>query len=202
MCRYGTRASTPTGPSVAPTSSSTRSQTPTPVRAAKFCSSTVGHSPCRGPASQSTTRGSTEPVDPTAPECALKARCCPGQPRREVLRSVHETSREVVRGLADTPEYLQSRRERKKIEMLFAHLKRILKLNRLRLRGHPARRTSSCSPRLHRTRASWPRWSGRSDVRHIREWHELGGTGTDRPAGSPRSPARDPKQQPHRHTAL
>jgi len=36
---------------------------------------------------------------------------------------------------AGTPEYRQSRRERKKIEMLFAHLKRILKLNRLRLRG-------------------------------------------------------------------
>jgi hypothetical protein len=28
-----------------------------------------------------------------------------------------------------------SRRERKKIEMLFAHLKRILRLDRLRLRG-------------------------------------------------------------------
>jgi transposase len=67
--------------------------------------------------------------------CALKQKCCPGQPRRKVPRSVHEAAREVVRGLANTPEYLQSRRQRKKIEMLFAHLKRILKLNRLRLRG-------------------------------------------------------------------
>ena len=50
-------------------------------------------------------------------------------------RSVHEAAREVVRGLANSPEYFQSRRERKKIEMLFAHLKRILKLDRLRLRG-------------------------------------------------------------------
>ncbi len=48
---------------------------------------------------------------------------------------MHEAAREVARGLAGTPEYLQSRRERKKIEMLFAHLKRILRLNRLRLRG-------------------------------------------------------------------
>jgi DDE family transposase len=48
---------------------------------------------------------------------------------------VHEPARDFVRQLADTPEYLQSRRERKKVEMLFAHLKRILKLNRLRLRG-------------------------------------------------------------------
>jgi len=67
--------------------------------------------------------------------CALKARCCPGQPRRKVPRSVHEAAREVARGFAGTPEYLQSRRERKKVEMLFAHLKRILRLNRLRLRG-------------------------------------------------------------------
>ena len=67
--------------------------------------------------------------------CALKARCCPGQLRRKVPRSVHEEARDVARGLAGTPEYLQSRRERKKVEMLFAHLKRILRLNRLRLRG-------------------------------------------------------------------
>lgn len=40
-------------------------------------------SPCRGPVSQRTTRGSTEPVDPTAPERALKARCRPGQPRHK-----------------------------------------------------------------------------------------------------------------------
>jgi hypothetical protein len=31
--------------------------------------------------------------------------------------------------------YEQSRKDRKKVEMLFAHLKRILKLDRLRLRG-------------------------------------------------------------------
>lgn len=31
--------------------------------------------------------------------------------------------------------YVCSRHERKKVEMLFAHLKRILKLDRLRLRG-------------------------------------------------------------------
>ena len=34
-----------------------------------------------------------------------------------------------------TREYQQSRFELKKVEMLFAHLKRILKLDRLRLRG-------------------------------------------------------------------
>jgi hypothetical protein len=35
----------------------------------------------------------------------------------------------------DTEAFEQSRRDRKRIEMLFAHLKRILRLGRLRLRG-------------------------------------------------------------------
>ena len=37
--------------------------------------------------------------------------------------------------VALTDAYTTSRRQRKKVEMLFAHLKRILKLDRLRLRG-------------------------------------------------------------------
>jgi hypothetical protein len=37
--------------------------------------------------------------------------------------------------LISTKLYEQSRRQRKKIEMLFAHLKRIIGLRRLRLRG-------------------------------------------------------------------
>lgn len=41
----------------------------------------------------------------------------------------------MARSIAQTPQYQQSRRDRKKVEMLFAHLKRILKLDRLRLRG-------------------------------------------------------------------
>jgi transposase len=67
--------------------------------------------------------------------CLLKEKCCPGVAFRKVSRSVHEAARDMVRSLRDTPEYLQSRRERKKVEMLFAHLKRILRLGRLRLRG-------------------------------------------------------------------
>ncbi len=67
--------------------------------------------------------------------CPLKQKCCPGVAFRKVSRSVHEAERDVVRNLRDTPEYLQSRHERKKIEMLFAHLKCILHLGRLRLRG-------------------------------------------------------------------
>lgn len=41
----------------------------------------------------------------------------------------------MARAIATTDAYLVSRRQRKKVEMLFAHLKRILKLDRLRLRG-------------------------------------------------------------------
>jgi len=67
--------------------------------------------------------------------CALNRQCCPGQPRRKIITSVHEAARDVVRRIRGTPEYLQSRRDRKKVEMLFAHLKRILRLDRLRLRG-------------------------------------------------------------------
>jgi hypothetical protein len=65
----------------------------------------------------------------------MKDRCCPNTLFRKVVRSVHETARDEARRIAATPEYKQSRRQRKKVEMLFAHLKRILKLDRLRLRG-------------------------------------------------------------------
>lgn len=67
--------------------------------------------------------------------CALKQQCCPGQPNRKVIRSIHEGARDLARDLSQTDAYVTSRRERKKVEMLFAHVKRILKLDRLRLRG-------------------------------------------------------------------
>src|SRR5215212_6502891 len=67
--------------------------------------------------------------------CTLKPRCCPGVDARKVTRSVHEGARNLARAIAEEDEWLVSRRERKKVEMLFAHLKRILRLDRLRLRG-------------------------------------------------------------------
>jgi IS5 family transposase len=67
--------------------------------------------------------------------CPMKPRCCPNTPARKVPRSIHEGARNMARDIAKTDAYLTSRRERKKIEMLFAHLKRILQLGRLRLRG-------------------------------------------------------------------
>ena len=67
--------------------------------------------------------------------CSLKLRCCPKEPVRKIPRSIFERSRDVARSLIGTELYERSRRERKKIEMLFAHLKRIIGLRRLRLRG-------------------------------------------------------------------
>jgi transposase len=67
--------------------------------------------------------------------CPLKSRCCPKGPIRKIVCSVHENACEVARRISKTSAYAQSRRQRKKVEMLFAHLKRILKLTPLRLRG-------------------------------------------------------------------
>jgi transposase len=66
--------------------------------------------------------------------CSLKPKCTTAVVRK-VTRDVHEDIRDHVRALATTESFQQSRRERKKVEMRFAHMKRILKLDRLRLRG-------------------------------------------------------------------
>jgi hypothetical protein len=68
-------------------------------------------------------------------DCEYKPRCCPNASRRKITRSIYESAREVARAVTQTPAYRQSCRQRKKVEMLFAHMKRILKLDRLRLRG-------------------------------------------------------------------
>jgi transposase len=67
--------------------------------------------------------------------CPMKPRCCPGARPRKLLRSIYEGARDLARDIAKTEAYRTSRCQRKKVEMLFAHLKRILKLDRLRLRG-------------------------------------------------------------------
>ena len=72
---------------------------------------------------------------PDCDACALKPRCCPKEPARKVPRSIHEGARDMAREIAKSWQGRMSRRLRKKVEMLFAHLKRILKLDRLRLRG-------------------------------------------------------------------
>ena len=66
--------------------------------------------------------------------CSLKPKCTTA-PMRKVTRDINEDVRDSVRALAGTEAFQQSRRERKKVEMRFAHMKRILRLDRLRLRG-------------------------------------------------------------------
>ena len=66
--------------------------------------------------------------------CSLKPKCTTAVVRK-ITRDIDEDIRDRVRALANTEAFQQSRRERKKIEVRFAHMKRILRLDRLRLRG-------------------------------------------------------------------
>jgi transposase len=68
-------------------------------------------------------------------QCSLKSRCCPKEPARKIPRNIYEHARDVARSFVGTEAFEQSRHDRKRIEMRFAHLKRILRLGRLRLRG-------------------------------------------------------------------
>lgn len=67
--------------------------------------------------------------------CRLKPRCCPKAPVRRIPRDVNEAARDHARALMGTEPFLQSGRERKKIEALFGDVKRNLGLTRLRLRS-------------------------------------------------------------------
>ena len=51
-----------------------------------------------------------------------------------MTRSVHEAARDVARAVARTEGYRRTRRQSKQVEMLFGRMKRILKVDRLRLR--------------------------------------------------------------------
>ncbi len=67
-------------------------------------------------------------------DCRLRHRCTTGSVRK-ITRDIDEDVRDHVRALAGSAVFEQSRQERKKVEMTFAHMKRILRLDRLRLRG-------------------------------------------------------------------
>ena len=65
--------------------------------------------------------------------CLMKQYCCPKEPSRKIQRHIYEGGRDLARELTLTDAYVESQKKRKKVEMLFAHLKRIMKLDRLRL---------------------------------------------------------------------
>jgi hypothetical protein len=64
--------------------------------------------------------------------CPLKPRCCPNAPARKVLRSIYEGARDLARQIAKTKPRVFSE---KKPRCYSRTLKRILRLDRLRLRG-------------------------------------------------------------------
>ncbi len=66
--------------------------------------------------------------------CTLKPKCTTAVARK-VSRDIDEDVRDHVRALLNTEAFQLSRRERKKVEVRFAHMKGIHKLDRLRLRG-------------------------------------------------------------------
>jgi hypothetical protein len=112
-----------------------RKPTNTAVRAARRCAA-----PCRPFKAPHTriTKANTiiyRASQHVSRDCPMEAHCCPNTSHRKIARSIQETARDVARAIARTPAYRRSRCERKKVEMLFAPLKRILKLERLRLRG-------------------------------------------------------------------
>ncbi|ABD54209.1 transposase, IS4 family [Jannaschia sp. CCS1] len=70
----------------------------------------------------------------TCGACPIR-KTCTDAPFRTVTRHMDEHARQTVRALKHTSAHDESRRRRKKVEVLFAHLKRHLSLRRLRLRG-------------------------------------------------------------------
>ena len=74
-------------------------------------------------------------ADPeTCGACPIR-KACTTAPARTVTRHMDEDARQVARDISCTEEFVVNRRKRKKVEMLFAHLKRNLGFTRLRLRG-------------------------------------------------------------------
>ncbi|MCU7940763.1 MAG: transposase [gamma proteobacterium symbiont of Bathyaustriella thionipta] len=72
---------------------------------------------------------------PECVDCPDKEKCCPKAPQRRIARSIYEEARDIARAIHKTPEYQHSKNDRKKVEMLFGHLKRMLIFDQLRLRG-------------------------------------------------------------------
>jgi len=89
--------------------------------------------PNRGPTGKGTAR--YRALKEICQACPSKAKCCPNADARKITREEHEDARQLARDIAKTRQYDISMKLRKKVEMLFAHLKRILGLGRLRLRG-------------------------------------------------------------------
>ena len=89
--------------------------------------------PNRGPSGKGV--ASYQALKHTCQACPSKMQCCPKAEAHKITREAHEDARDVARAIRKTRQYKVSSKLRKKVEMLFVHLKRILRLGRLRLRG-------------------------------------------------------------------
>jgi transposase len=65
--------------------------------------------------------------------CSQKAQCTSGRYKYLAIH-MDETARQRARELVNTPEFAKAQRERKKVEAMFAELKNVIGLRRLRLR--------------------------------------------------------------------
>jgi len=65
--------------------------------------------------------------------CSQKAQCTSGRYKYHAIH-MHEPARQRARDLSNTPAFASAQRERKKVEALFAELKNLIGLRRLRLR--------------------------------------------------------------------
>jgi hypothetical protein len=63
-------------------------------------------------------------------QCQSSSQCCPNMPIRKISRSPHEPARAVACVIAQIGQYKQSRKDRKKVEVLFTHLKRLIIVQR------------------------------------------------------------------------
>lgn len=68
----------------------------------------------------------------TCQACPSKMKCSRNADARKITREEHEVARQVARDIAKTKQSVISRRLGKKVEVIFAQLKRILGLGRLR----------------------------------------------------------------------
>jgi transposase len=66
--------------------------------------------------------------------CPIRQQCTRGK-QRSLSVPFDESTRHEVRALQDTEDFQNSRRLRKKVEMLFAHMKQQFRFTRLKLRG-------------------------------------------------------------------
>jgi hypothetical protein len=112
---------------------SNRTLTTTNTSAQKAKPSSNYSDPNRGPTGKGVAK--YQALKLTCQACPSKPKCCPNTDARKITREEHEDARQVAREIAKTKQYEVSMKLRKKVEMLFAHLKRILGLGRLRLRG-------------------------------------------------------------------